>query len=275
MLYVQGFRGKAPGEAPNDYKSIPWGLRPQTPAGDRDGPQTPTILFHDEKNYTRKITSPPLLLLVHGWGLGPGLWQPVIRALPGWPCLALDLGFFGPAHIQIPPERPFLAVGHSLGFLWILQHLDQIVWHKQCLGLLSISGFSRFCRSPDFPNGTDLRIVLRMKQRFPEKAKEVLTEFRQRSGWQGNPGRSSMDHSTLKQGLEWLQQWDGRAALQKWHGPLYALAAKDDLIVPTTLTTSCFSTDILHWQQDGGHLLPLTRHEACAELIKKLGKLAT
>ena len=218
----------------------------------------------------------PFLLLVHGWGLGPGLWRSVIQALPGWPYLALDLGFFGPAHIQIPSGRPFLAIGHSLGFLWILQHLDHIVGREQCLGLLSISGFSRFCRGPDFPNGMAPRIVLRMKQRFPNEAEQVLTEFRHRSGWQGNPGRSPLHHSDLLvQGLEWLQHWDGRAALQAWHGPLCALAAKDDLIVPIALTSSCFAADTLHWQQEGGHLLPLTRHEACVEMIKTLGKLAT
>lgn len=219
------------------------------------------------------IRRKPLLLLVHGWGFGPGVWHAVIRALPEWDYHTLDLGFFGTPQQQVPKEGPLLAVGHSLGFLWLLQQINQAPWRKYCLGLVSISGFSRFSRTPHFPNGIAPRVLQRMIRRFPNHAEAVLAEFRQQSGWHGNPGQKAIDDpAPLQQGLEWLQQWDGRATLKAWNGPLSALAAKDDRIVPPKLTTDCFAENRVQWVEDGGHLLPLTQPKACAETIKAMEK---
>lgn len=219
--------------------------------------------------------APPLVLLVHGWGFGPGVWQPVLRFLPDWDCCVLDLGFFGQAEQQIPAGRPLLAVGHSLGFLWLLQQLEQAPWQEQCYGLLSISGFSRFSRCGDFPHGIAPRVVQRMMRRLPQQAREVLAAFQRQSGWHGNPGQTAIDDTVaLLQGLRWLQQWDGRAALASWHRPYSALAAMDDRIVPPELTAACFAVDRLQWLEKGGHILPLTQAHACAQAIQALGKMA-
>ncbi|MBF0162042.1 MAG: alpha/beta hydrolase [Magnetococcales bacterium] len=208
----------------------------------------------------------PLLLLVHGWGVGPGLWHGLRRALPEYPCHSLDLGFFGKPRLHIPPHQPLLAVGHSLGFLWLLHHLPQAEWRDRCVGLVSIAGFSRFSRAADCPQGVPLRLLERMARRLPEDAGGVLRAFGQQGGTPLPPHPLPVDPAPLLQGLHWLRAWDGRAALAAWEGPLYSLAARDDAIVPPALTAHCFATT--RWLERGGHLLPLSQVEACAAQIR-------
>lgn len=211
----------------------------------------------------------PLLLLVHGWGLGPGLWRPLIRALPDASCHTLDLGFFGKPRLLVPTHRPLLAVGHSLGFLWLLHHLEQAPWRDLCVGLVSIAGFSRFSRSSQFPEGRDPRFLARMRQRLPMDTTGVLKAFCQQSGWSASALPTVANPTPLLEGLDWLEAWDGRAALAAWKGTLYSLAAQDDQIVPPALTTACFAQKNIRWLQEGGHLLPLTRPLECAEYVRQ------
>ncbi|MEO5364199.1 MAG: hypothetical protein H7838_11340 [Magnetococcus sp. DMHC-8] len=212
-------------------------------------------------------SAPPLLLLVHGWGLGPGLWHALRRALPDWPCLALDLGFFGRPRLAVPTGQPVLAVGHSLGFLWLLHHLEQAPWRRDCVGLVSLAGFARFARAPDFPHGVAPRLLARMQQRLPDDTGGVLRDFCQQSGWPHCPEQPVPDAAPLLHGLHWLATWDHRAALRAWDGPLHALAARDDRIVPPALTAACFAPHQTHWLAHGGHLLPLSRPTECARWL--------
>ncbi|MEO5341606.1 MAG: hypothetical protein H7837_14005 [Magnetococcus sp. MYC-9] len=208
----------------------------------------------------------PLLVMVHGWGLGPGLWHGVRRALPEYRCHTLDLGFFGRPRLQVPEAEPLLMVGHSLGFLWLLHHLPQASWRPQCAGLVSIAGFSRFSRADDFPHGVPDRLLERMVQRLPADAVGVLQAFCRRGGGAGTAWPLVVDPAPLQQGLRWLQTWDGRATLAAWQGPLFSLAAWADPIVPAALTQGCFATT--EWLEAEEHLLPLTHPAACATQIR-------
>ena len=60
-------------------------------------------------------------VLVHGWGFHAGLWSEFVRHLGGAEITLVDLGFIagGPQGEQYwPPDA--IAVGHSLGLLWLL-----------------------------------------------------------------------------------------------------------------------------------------------------------
>ncbi|MBF0183697.1 MAG: alpha/beta hydrolase [Magnetococcales bacterium] len=211
----------------------------------------------------------PLLLLVHGWGLGPGVWQAMRRLLPSWPCLTVNLGFFSTPQLQIPDDRPLLAVGHSLGFLWLLRQLPAAPWRSHCLGLLGIAAFSRFARAADFDEGVPPRLLQRMRQRLPEDPAAVLQAFAQQGGMAITPPDKVADPTALLQGLAWLAEWDGRQTLQQWPGLVANLAARDDQVVPPLLSERCFTPAQQHWLQEGGHLLPLTRPEACARFVQQ------
>ena len=60
-------------------------------------------------------------VLVHGWGFHTGIWAEIVERLPGAEITLIDLGFVtgGPASARDWPEDA-VAVGHSLGVLWLL-----------------------------------------------------------------------------------------------------------------------------------------------------------
>ncbi|WP_130471041.1 alpha/beta fold hydrolase [Candidatus Magnetaquicoccus inordinatus] len=215
-------------------------------------------------------SSSPVLLLVHGWALGAGSWQSVCRLLPDYHCLTPDLGFFAAARpVEIPVDRPVLAVGHSLGFLWLLQQLPHAPWRHNCIGLLGIAAFSRFARAEHFPEGVPGRLLQRMRQRLPENPHAVLQEFARQGGRELSLPHTLVAVDSLLQGLDWLATWDGRESLHQWTGRVANLAAQDDQIVPALLSNRCFNAQQCHWLPEGGHLLPITQPQACAHFIQQ------
>jgi pimeloyl-[acyl-carrier protein] methyl ester esterase len=211
----------------------------------------------------------PVLLLVHGWGLGAGVWQAVRRHLPGYTCLTPDLGFFAaPRAVEIPEERPIWAVGHSLGFLWLLHQLPHLPWRNRCRAVLGIAAFSRFVRDEQFPEGVSPRLLQRMQQRLPADPHAVLRDFARQGGSALALPLHIADPAPLLQGLAWLATWDGRENMRQWPGTVANLAACDDQIVPQALSRRCFTPEQCQWLPQGGHLLPLTQPLACARFIQ-------
>ncbi|MBF0189494.1 MAG: hypothetical protein HQL50_16350, partial [Magnetococcales bacterium] len=115
------------------------------------------------------------LILVHGWGFGPGVWRPVRAALATFSAevsevKAWDLGFFGQIREPLPPNGSFVAVGHSLGLLHLLQRLAEDSpkgeeLRRRCVALVAINGFSRFSLCEGYP-GVPERVLLRMQRRL-------------------------------------------------------------------------------------------------------------
>jgi len=211
------------------------------------------------------------LLLVHGWGFGPDVWEPLRSYLPpGLPVETLDLGFRDPPRLDLPPAfgEEVVAVGHSLGLLWLLQQRP-CAWKA----LVSINGFARFTQAADFPHGVAPRPLARMRAKLAGDLAGVTGDFLARCGLSSPaPLPSSLNGERLAEGLGWLAEWDGRAALER-EPRLLALAGRQDPIVPPALTLDSFSTisqkpdSRLLWVEDGGHLLPLTHPRWCAEGI--------
>lgn len=211
----------------------------------------------------------PTLLCVHGWGFGPGFWRPLLRHLGDWPSQTIDLGFFGPPRLEIIGDGPWIGMGHSTGFLWILKHLGQEPLHSRCLGLVSLMGFSRFVRGDDFPHGIDRRLLKGMQRELANDSNQVLDRFMALGGVNRPMAgvRAQGNDQALAMGLHWLQTWDERATLNQWSRPWLALAHRDDGIVNERMTLDCFGhlpavvTGGLHWleadHRERGHFLPL------------------
>jgi pimeloyl-ACP methyl ester carboxylesterase len=193
----------------------------------------------------------------------------------------MDLGFFGQARSPILAPTPRLvAVGHSLGFAWLLRQAHQAdtplghLLATRTMGLIGINAFPRFAAgTDDWPEGTPRRILERMIRRTREDPLGVLSEFRQRAGaTTAIPAALTrrVDPEALVMGLTWLLEWDLRPALERWGDRLLVLAAADDPIVPITLTDAGFAhlPDTARMLSPcGGHLLPLQRPEWCAAAI--------
>ncbi|BCI68185.1 alpha/beta hydrolase family protein [Acetobacter aceti] len=203
------------------------------------------------------------IVLVHGWGFAPAMWQPVRDRL-GQPTVTPDLGFFGPTETGLPTGQPLLAVGHSLGLLWLLTQTSL----PEGSVVLGINGFARFSRANDFPVGVPPRVLDRMMKGLEREAVPVLRQFRENCGLSqqetenfGNP-----ETTRLMDGLSLLQKGDARAQGNRVHA---TLASRDDAIVSQAMTEASFPSERIEWLETGGHLLPLTHPDRCATFILK------
>lgn len=197
------------------------------------------------------------LVFMHGWAFGPDFWTPLQRELGVHDAFTLDLGFFGPENLNLP-EGPFVAVGHSLGLLWLLRHAPD-----RLAAMVSLGGFGRF----DVPAGAT-RAMRRGLSRDPV---QVIAAFYQACAL---PAELALDEPTLASarpdhlalGLDWLLQWDERPALEAFSRPLLALAAADDAIVPPDLSRASFPGNLV-MLDSGGHAFPASRPALCARHI--------
>ena len=192
------------------------------------------------------------IVLIHGWGMGPEIWDVAARSLSGRRVQRADLGFRG---TPAKPEavRP-LVVAHSLGLMWALTHLPQ-PWS----GLVAVNGFTRFSRDGDFP-GVDHRLLSRMSARLTSEPAAVVGDFLRRCG-QDSPRTDTLDTETLARGLDWLDQWDRRAEFARLECPVLAVAGGADPIVTPDHSRACFAAVPLTVIDGAGHLLPLSHGE--------------
>ncbi|MBF0380573.1 MAG: alpha/beta hydrolase [Magnetococcales bacterium] len=223
--------------------------------------------------------SQPTLLLVHGWGLAASVWRPIIQQLGNPPHISLDFGFYGRKTLDIPDDRPLVAVGHSLGFLWLLQHISTAMWGDRVEGLVSINGFARFSKAEDFPHGVDHCLLRGMKNGLQRDPVKVLNDFRELGGGPGGDligadAKQRLDTMALAYGLGWLKEWDGRDVLAGWQKPFLALANSDDNIVTPAITTDSFAglaggQNSIEWLEGGGHLGLLSRPRVYGDLLQR------
>ena len=209
----------------------------------------------------------PRLVLVHGWGFEPGFWQGLRGALPDYEIGAVDFGYYGPpAGPALPPDRPVIAIGHSLGSLWLLK-TRPFLWQ----GLVAINGFPRFTAEDDYQPAVAPRVIDRMIRRLAADPAGVVEEFRHRCGATG-PLPDGPVPDSLLQGLSWLRDWDARQDLTgPNHEPILALSGGQDPILPEGMDEHCFTgfPDVRRARLDtAGHLLPVTDPDWCAERIR-------
>jgi len=196
-------------------------------------------------------------VLVHGWGFHAGIWADVVGHLQGAEITLVDLGFVsgGPkGETDWPPDA--IAVGHSLGLLWLLQRGG-----GKFRALVSVQGFDCFCCyiAPSR--------VTALKREFAREPQETLQVFWRSCGAAGFALPEALNAGRLEEGLDWLMDWDAREARRKLDCPVLALAARDDAIVPSSMTETIWKDTDIRWSQDGGHVLPLRHPRWCARHV--------
>lgn len=213
-------------------------------------------------------------LLAHGWGLPAHSLQPLADALQQGAssvhCAALDLGFFGePLIPTIADERPWMLVGHSYGFYYLLQHARQHWPHINIAGWVSVCGFTHFMRNTTELNkvGTPRRALEAMRARLQTDPQATLQDFYQRCGLANDLAVPHHDEvNQLSAHLALLQNAQTTLPMQ----PVLALAGERDEIVVPELSRACFApspTVQVQWF-DATHALPRTHATACAQAIQ-------
>ena len=218
------------------------------------------------------------IIFVHGWGEDSRIWEGLAKCLSGYNHHFIDLGFIGEesendskAQTAVPISDSAIFVSHSLGTLWILNHIPL----EKISALAAINGFGRFT---DFAGNDVLKIMAKSLQRnkilqlemfwkncnFPENMQQMY--------------KPMLNGNVLSQGLEWLSTWDQYGKLQELIArgvPVLSLGGEKDKILPPNIMRT-------HWENLGvnlvmneqaGHALPLTHPEWCAEKIEGLTEL--
>ena len=195
-------------------------------------------------------------VLVHGWGFHAGIWNEFARHLPDAEIACVDLGFIrgGPKGVSDWPEDS-IAIGHSLGLLWLLKR-----GQGRFRALVSIQGFD--CFSCHIPKSR----VLGMQRNLKRDADVTLRAFWQACGTEPFTPKDALNVETLATGLDWLGSWDTRAEKAALTCPTLALASRDDLVVPPSMSETIWNGNVI-WSDSGGHVLPLLRPGWCASQV--------
>jgi pimeloyl-[acyl-carrier protein] methyl ester esterase len=202
-------------------------------------------------------------VFVHGWGFHAGIWSGLISYLPGAEVTLVDLGFLegGPEGASEWPSDA-IAVGHSLGALWLLQQGGAGgAAMRRFRALLSIQGFDCFC--PHIPPSR----VAGMRRELKRDAGGTLQAFWHVCGTEAFAPSEALNVDRLDEGLGWLMDWDAREAKARLDCPVLALAAIDDAIVPEAMSEGVWGRANIRWSQAGGHVLPLRHPEWCARHV--------
>jgi pimeloyl-[acyl-carrier protein] methyl ester esterase len=200
------------------------------------------------------------LVFVHGWALGPESWDFLSPLLGIFPQARVDLGYFGAPRLPDPLPGDIL-VGHSAGFLWGLR--QRADW----AGMVAINSFSRFCLDAQGRGCVNPASLRAMRTQFARDAGDCVKNFRASIGAPPTLGRAQ--ESPLAENLELLRSFD---AAQHLDGKLLlVLAAKDDALAPAGEAENLAqaSRGSLVFSETGGHGLPWTAPEFCAEKIEE------
>jgi pimeloyl-[acyl-carrier protein] methyl ester esterase len=195
-------------------------------------------------------------VLVHGWGFHAGIWADVITHLEAADVSLIDLGFVagGPNGKDEWPKDS-IAVGHSLGALWLLE-----CGGNRFKALVSIQGFDRFC-----PNVSPSRVAA-FRRGLEREPSGTMQAFWRSCGAPGFALPEALNVERLNEGLDWLMHWDAREAKGGLDCPVLALAARDDAIVPPSMTKAIWGEGVV-WSQNGGHILPIRHPRWCARHV--------
>jgi pimeloyl-[acyl-carrier protein] methyl ester esterase len=200
-------------------------------------------------------------VFVHGWGFNAAIWRDLTGYMRNSEISYVDLGFIaGGPKAATEWSGDAIAVGHSLGVLWLLQRAGE-AGRAPFRALVSIQGFDRFC--PNIPPSR----VAGMRRGLRRNAYQTVEAFWRGCGTKSFAPPDALNVERLDEGLGWLMDWDESKAKAELARPTLALAARDDAIVPEGMSEAIWRSDTIRWSATGGHMLPLKHPEWCANHV--------
>ena len=203
----------------------------------------------------------PNLVLLHGWGLNSGVWQPSIEHLQSsFTVTTIDLPGFGLNHQQLPENYTLVEVakaiskiipdssivlGWSLGGL-VAQQMALLAAQKVS-ALILVASSPRFIATDNWP-GMQATVLSNFNTQLKLNLSATVSRFLAIQAM-GSP-TAKQDIKTIKQhidsyppadpvalsaGLQLLEQSDLRADLGKIQCPMHVILGKLDSLVPVKL----------------------------------------
>jgi pimeloyl-[acyl-carrier protein] methyl ester esterase len=252
----------------------------------------------------------PHLVLLHGWGMHSGLFQPWAQALEAaWQVHAVDLPGHG-GHRHLPLADSIEAAAEQVHQL--TEHLPEATWLGWSLGGLLALQLARqrpervkqlvmlcaspcFVQRPHWPDGVDVRIfeqfgndlqrdVHKTLQRFLalevlgcKNEKALLAELKTLAGHSPEP-----DAASLQAGLTLLQETDLSEALGCLSVPsLWLAGRRDRLVAPAAMQRAAALAGqaranqpaaIYHLIRGAGHAPFLTHGRELSDCLQAFGR---
>ncbi len=208
------------------------------------------------------------LTFIHGWGMDNRVWGKLLTHFPEEKIRFINLCFTnniipskveGSLHsLSVGRDDKAIYITHSLGTMWALKH-----HYHDMAGLITINGFTNFT---DF---IDKRILRSMQKHLKRNPNILMNEFWDNISLPSDLRSDNLNIDRLYEGLEWLINWDVEPELKALQVPILSLAGnKDPLLSNKMLEKQLLSTNI-NINENGGHILPLTHPEWCANKIKE------
>ncbi|WP_296713451.1 alpha/beta hydrolase [Rhodoblastus sp.] len=198
------------------------------------------------------------LVFVHGWALGPEIWDALASRLSEYAQARVNLGYFGAADIPTLQESDIL-VGHSAGLLWGLRE------KRDWAGVVSINSFARFCLDAQGRGCVRPAALRAMRLSLERDPQDCADAFRRSLGIAPASGSAQKEH--LMEGLDLLGGFDATSSLDR--RPCLVLGAEDDFLAPPAAARdlAAQSGGALALSATGGHGLPWTAPDFCAARI--------
>ncbi|MGE7187062.1 alpha/beta fold hydrolase [Peribacillus sp. NPDC006672] len=234
----------------------------------------------------------PNLIMLPGWGMEEGAFQPLIKPLSE----AFNLSFlewrdmkalndFEERVIDIITsiDGPSFLLGWSLGSLVSLELASS--YREKIKGFILFGATSRFTTDENYSFGWNPLIVERMKKQLQRNKEKTLTSFyeamfseaEKEEGFYHQFNKTIQhkfhgdDVFSLLKGLDYLLQKDARARLDRIEAPVILLHGREDKICP--LEASSFIKENLggkakvHIIEGAGHIPFFTKPLECMEHI--------
>lgn len=230
------------------------------------------------------------LVLLHGWGTHPVIWEPMLEFFPGARALPLP-GYAGSepagtleamaANLAAQLEADTVLVGWSLGGQVAARiALD---WPEKISKLILVAATPCFVNRADWPHGVaaevfdqfaaslaqdyagTIRRFLSLQAQGSSEMREVLAQLRRRLLDQARPAGG-----VLEAGLEILQGADLRESLPKLAKSLTLIHGSGDKLAPLAAArwlSSAIPGARLHVIEGAGHAPFLSHPRQVAEII--------
>ena len=198
------------------------------------------------------------LVFVHGWALGPDIWDLLAPRLGAFKQTRANLGYFGAP--DLPQGRSDdVLVGHSAGLAWGLSS------RKDWAAVVAINAFSRFTLDGAGRGCVQPAALRAMRKSLVRDPQACVAAFRASIG--APPASGPAQGAALADGLDLLRDFD--AAPQTATIPWLVLGADNDALAPAS-ESRALATPMqgkLALNASGGHGLPWTAPEFCAARI--------
>jgi len=200
------------------------------------------------------------LVFVHGWALGPDIWDGIASRLDAYEQIRADFGYFGQAR-ALDARPGDVLIGHSAGFAWGLRQ------RRDWAAMVAINSFSRFPLDAEGRGCVKPAALRAMERDCARDAEACVKNFRASIG--APPPLGPAQATRLAEGLALLRDFDAAPLFAESAIPCLILAAEGDSLVPAEesrrLAEICGARLALSPQ--GGHGTPWTAPEFCAKRI--------